>query len=480
MYFDSSDLTALINLWEEGLLLQFNGHLQPLYNRSFIEMWQVPEEVEDLQQSNALLTFISSKIRNPNAFLQRVRNFDPSTLAAWFEYVETEDRRQIEVSVQPVINHQGNFLGYLWRWTERHQLHQERQLQGYALLVHFVERMGAGFPFKGLLDQTMLEIRSYLKVDRAFLYYFDQGRNDGNGYVLSCSVGRDWDDDLSLFQSYLDERPELRQQFTQGRPWHFQEMPETVFEEPGLLFLEQLRVQAQIVFPILIEDRLWGLLVAQHCRGPRFWPQEEIELLDTLCTQIAMALQKRHLERELDQIKRQIEENTLVDELTLIGNQRRFEQALDQEWQRLAREQLPLSVIMCDVDYFKLYNDTFGFEGGNACLQQLSWALSLVCQRPADVVARYSGEEFAIVLPNTDLDGAVHMAEEILENIQKLNIQHPRSPISDRLTVSLGVSSIIPSMELLPDELVSAGTKALNQAKAKGGDRIIIQEVTFL
>ena len=157
-----------------------------------------------------------------------------------------------------------------------------------------------------------------------------------------------------------------------------------------------------------------------------------------------------------------------LDGLTEVANRRRFDQYFDQEWRRAGRDHLPLSLILCDIDYFKNYNDYYGHQAGDACLRQVARSISQTLLRPADLVARYGGEEFAIVLPNTPLSGALHMAELLQAQIKKLDISHEQSNISSQITLSLGISSTVPTPLQEAHNLVAAADKALYAAKAKG------------
>ncbi|MBD2098610.1 diguanylate cyclase [Trichocoleus sp. FACHB-591] len=164
----------------------------------------------------------------------------------------------------------------------------------------------------------------------------------------------------------------------------------------------------------------------------------------------------------------------VLDSVTQVANRRHFDEYLAQEWWRMARERSPLSLILCDIDCFKAYNDTYGHCEGDRCLRQVAQALSQAVKRPADLVARYGGEEFVVVLPNTGAEGAVRVAEAIRLSIKDLGIPHVNSSIGDRLTLSLGVSSTIPNPEISPEELVVAADKALYHAKTAGRDRTIL------
>lgn len=173
---------------------------------------------------------------------------------------------------------------------------------------------------------------------------------------------------------------------------------------------------------------------------------------------------------ELIQLNQELEHLTHTDSLTQTANRRYFDTFLAQEWQRLARECRPLSLILCDVDYFKVYNDTYGHLEGDRCLQEIAQVFQAAVLRPADLVARYGGEEFVIVLPNTDTAGAIHIAQSIIQTLQDRAIPHQASPYG-RVTVSMGIATTIPNPTLTPQQLISATDRALYCSKANGRSR---------
>lgn len=184
--------------------------------------------------------------------------------------------------------------------------------------------------------------------------------------------------------------------------------------------------------------------------------------------------------RQLTEANRELQRLASLDGLTRVANRRMFDDYLKQEWTRLKREKTPISLIMCDVDYFKLFNDTYGHQSGDDCLRAVARAISRSFCRPADLVARYGGEEFVIVLPNTEADGAVHMAEAIRSEIRGMEIMHARSSVSRYITVSLGISSTVPDDRYEPEDLVEVADKALYKAKALGRDRVVMESFDSL
>ena len=161
-----------------------------------------------------------------------------------------------------------------------------------------------------------------------------------------------------------------------------------------------------------------------------------------------------------------------LDGLTQVSNRRRFDQYLDQEWRRLARMQEPLSLVMCDIDYFKLYNDCYGHLAGDLCLQKVAKVILACLKRPADLLSRYGGEEFAVILPETDLAGALRVAEDIRTHVNQLQVEHIRSDVSSFVSLSLGAACQIPTPTTSSTKLIGAADSALYSAKTNGRNRV--------
>ncbi|WP_448563154.1 CHASE2 domain-containing protein [Trichothermofontia sp.] len=184
--------------------------------------------------------------------------------------------------------------------------------------------------------------------------------------------------------------------------------------------------------------------------------------------------QRKQIELALREANEELQRISILDELTGIANRRCFEERLSYEWQRMLREQGFLSLILCDVDYFKAYNDTYGHPAGDRCLQQVAHALQQAARRTTDLVARYGGEEFAVLLPSTPPQGAKRVAEAIREELAKLQVEHLDSAVSQYVTVSLGVFGFVPSVDRTPQQLVSGADRALYQAKHQGRNRVAL------
>ncbi|MBN1271104.1 MAG: diguanylate cyclase [Candidatus Aminicenantes bacterium] len=176
---------------------------------------------------------------------------------------------------------------------------------------------------------------------------------------------------------------------------------------------------------------------------------------------------------QLQKANKELEKLAGEDALTKIANRRTFQKYMDLEWKKAQREKDPLSLIMIDVDLFKLFNDTYGHQAGDDCLVQLACVLKETVKRPGDFIARYGGEEFAVILLNTNKEGAVHVAQEIKENMIKRHIPFRNSPVKNVVTVSLGVSTLVPSSENNPTQLILYADRALYEAKKCGRNWII-------
>lgn len=196
----------------------------------------------------------------------------------------------------------------------------------------------------------------------------------------------------------------------------------------------------------------------------------------TLSAQVLNCVERSQRQQQLDTVQQQEHQNlhrqAILDGLTGIANRRCFDDYLELEWRRLSREVAPLSLIMGDVDDFKRYNDLYGHPMGDRCLQEIAAAISRVVRRPADLVARYGGEEFAIILPNTTLGGAVYLAEQIQQSIQGLKIAHAASSVSNYVTISLGIASVVPRNDCFVSQLIQTADEALYAAKSQGRNRM--------
>ena len=178
----------------------------------------------------------------------------------------------------------------------------------------------------------------------------------------------------------------------------------------------------------------------------------------------------------LEESEKRLRRLSYLDSLTEIANRRYFKDIIHREWQRGIRDGAPLSLLMLDIDYFKQFNDAHGHLRGDEALKAVAHTLQASVQRPGDIVARYGGEEFAVILPDTSLTGAVRVAEHMRRRVEQLAIPHPASPVSDVLTVSLGIASRVPTDTVSHNALIQSADMALYRAKAEGRNRCSVAE----
>jgi diguanylate cyclase (GGDEF)-like protein/PAS domain S-box-containing protein len=181
--------------------------------------------------------------------------------------------------------------------------------------------------------------------------------------------------------------------------------------------------------------------------------------------------ERKEAEQKLQQAYLAVESMAVTDALTGLSNRRRFDQYLANEWRRSLRDSEPLSLLMLDVDRFKAYNDTYGHQRGDSCLKQIAESCMDVVSRPGDLVARFGGEEFVVILPNTENEGATHVANNICDALRGRRLPH-RGNSSGIVTISAGCATLVPSFGKRATDLIEIADKALYRAKHNGRNRV--------
>lgn len=185
---------------------------------------------------------------------------------------------------------------------------------------------------------------------------------------------------------------------------------------------------------------------------------------------IVRARVKTHL--ELKKYRDLLENYSFIDGLTGIPNRRRFDEFLSTMWLQAIRQNAPVSLIMMDVDHFKAYNDHYGHQAGDECLRTVAMELMSTKRRTTDLLARYGGEEFVCVLPATEKEGAVILAEQLRRRIETIAIPHSFSTAAEHLTLSLGTATILPCADDSPSRIIEQADLALYRAKLAGRNRV--------
>jgi diguanylate cyclase (GGDEF)-like protein/PAS domain S-box-containing protein len=343
-----------------------------------------------------------------------------------------------------------------------------QQAEGERLITEVTQQIRQSLNLEEVLNTTVNSIRECLGSDSVAIYQLE---SDGNGYFAAESLSDDYPQRLEQTLHPFSRTRDFSYYY-QGLPTVLHNIQESDLSADVFELLQLYQIKAAMVVPILNGEHLWGLLIAHQCSAPRYWQAFEVNLLQQLASQVAIAIHQSVLYQQVQAANEELQRLATLDGLTQIANRRRFDQYLENEWHRLKREQMPLSLILFDVDFFKRYNDTYGHLAGDDCLRQLGSALKSVIKRPTDLVARYGGEEFAVILPNTEIEGAISVAQTIRQAVYDLIIPHAQSSVCDRVTVSLGVASIVPNCETSPQDLINAADKSLYIAKQQGRNRV--------
>nr|WP_277874260.1 diguanylate cyclase [Nodosilinea sp. FACHB-131] len=344
------------------------------------------------------------------------------------------------------------------------------QSQRERLVAEIAQRIRRLLDLDSILEQTVTSVREFIEADRVIVV---QCEADLSGQVIqeACSpsyppmLGWVMRDPWSVGEKFLAH-------YRAGRGLAVEDIYTQNLPASQLGFLEYFQIQAEIVVPLLQDQTLWGLLIAHHCQAPRAWRMADVRLLQSLATQVGIAIQQAKMHRELTLANQQLRRMAYLDGLTQVANRRRLEQYLDQEWRRMSREDGSIALIMADIDCFKGYNDRYGHQAGDICLRLVARILTRAAKRPGDLVARYGGEEFVIVLPNTYLEGAESVAEDIRLMIRSHRIPHEESVVAKVVTLSLGVASAQPASGGSSADLIKQADEALYTAKNEGRDQV--------
>ncbi|MBW4582262.1 MAG: diguanylate cyclase [Tildeniella nuda ZEHNDER 1965/U140] len=276
---------------------------------------------------------------------------------------------------------------------------------------------------------------------------FDQA---SNAYTFSHGVGLPG-------QIWASQQPQWLADLSQ--------IPVTLF--PRTQLTEAVGFKTGFGVPIASDNQVLAILLFFD-RTFQLPDLQLLKLVNGIALHLGTSIQRKQAEADLKQANRKLHHLATIDGLTQIPNRRCFDAYLKAEWGRSQREKAPLSLLLCDIDYFKRYNDRYGHQAGDHCLQQVVQALKDSIKRPADLAARYGGEEFAIILPNTPAKGAVHVAKRIRRNLARLQILHENSSVNHWVTLSVGIACWTPDQDFSPEDVIAAADRALYAAKSAG------------
>lgn len=349
----------------------------------------------------------------------------------------------------------------------------QQQLQQHVYLRDIIRSIHRSLAVEELHQTTVHEFMQFFQADWVFV--FKKGHRGWQPLTTSCYVA-DVVDDVEL-NDYL-RLETVAPRLCQSNPIvvNAQSVQQFALEQQ---WLNQCP-SAWLLVPIHLPKKSvqgkqpWGLIAIGRHDQTYGWAVEQQEQARLLTDEIEVALEHSHLYMALKQDNHELKSLALTDSLTALANRRQFDTYFTTEWQRLAREKQPLTLILCDIDYFKRYNDCYGHPTGDICLTQVSRVLTRCIRRPADLVARYGGEEFAVVLPNTDTSGGYNVGLAIQQGLAKAAIPHATSQVAEYITLTMGIATVIPKHHLSPHDLLQAADLALYHAKQQGRDRIYV------
>jgi diguanylate cyclase (GGDEF)-like protein/PAS domain S-box-containing protein len=331
------------------------------------------------------------------------------------------------------------------------------------LLAQITQKIHASLELDRILQTTVDEVRQFLLAEKIQI-----NRVEGSQTLTLLVESRLVDSPLSCDISEPKQIPEILFQNNLLRLASGESVTQNAESLP-----DRPKACSRLMIPITSEAELWGLLCVENCSLARKWNSSEINLLERVALELSVAIKQAKLYQQLEQANRELQQLSVMDSLTQIANRRKFDQYIAQEWTRLSRERSPLALILCDIDHFKLYNDTYGHPAGDRCLIEVAQAISKVIKRPCDLLARYGGEEFVLVLPQTPLEGAKYLAQQIRLQVEALKIPHQHSSVDLYVTISLGVSSCIPHSDFNFEVLIAAADQGLYQAKEMGRNQAV-------
>lgn len=397
-------------------------------------------------------TFISENVKQllgyePHDFID-----DPYF---WMNHIHPEDKEWVtgELSIlfeQDYYKHEYRFLNkmgnYIWMLDEmrlyRDSNGEPEEIIGYWIDISDRKKLEESMRLQSKIAQNIAEGINLVKADDETFAYVNEKYEQMFGYDPGEMLGKH----VSIVNAADTRTPEM---------------------------------VSEMVAQSLKDNSYWsGELLNIRKDGSVFWTHSVVSAFEhseyghVYLTAQRDISQQKNIEFKLQKLNKELELSSHQDGLTGIANRRMFDLMLSKEWARGLREHKPLALIMFDLDFFKQYNDYYGHVNGDKCLKDIAQKLSREAKRSMDLCARYGGEEFVILLPNTTKNQAVRLAEECREKIIELGIPHESSTISDIVTISAGVSSILPTTAVSFSSLIEDADTALYQAKSNGRNRV--------
>ena len=339
----------------------------------------------------------------------------------------------------------------------RRQMERERALSN---LAHHIHR---SLELSDILPATAKAVREFLTSDSVLIYALNETRNQAQ-MVASATILEMANPKFVRLQEFLFNINCLHDYQNILNPENLQ----VRVCDNSCKIKEFETSKTHMIAPILQGSHLWGLIIAQNSQTYRQWTESEQEFLRQVATQLGIATQQSKLYEELKIANCSLQNLATIDGLTQVANRRQFDTFLAQSWQQSLEEQQPLGIILCDIDFFKPYNDTYGHQSGDDCLKQVASVISETVTDEDSLVARYGGEEFVVVINGVTYQKLVTLVQDIRRAVESLRVPHRSSNAHPWVTLSVGAARLIPRREWTSDDLLRRADQALYRAKADG------------
>lgn len=379
----------------------------------------------------------------------------------------------------------------------------QRQNKAFEILTEELERktqeLSRSYSQMKIISEIGRSITATLNVDKVFRRIYESVNSLMDATVLGIGIHNKQKDTIE-YKLYIDENENAPvfdiplSSKSSWAVWCFKNKKEIMIndtEKEYANYLENLNntygsLKASIIFcPLILEGEIIGVVTVQSNQTDAY-DQHALDSIRALVSYIGIAINnadnseklaqeiviRKQSQVELGELNHKLTKLSELDGLSGIPNRRKFDQHFMEEWDRAVRDQLPLSVLIVDVDQFKEYNDHYGHQEGDRVLCDVAKSLHNIPKRVTDFVARYGGDEFVAVLPNTDEAGALKVAKNMLNKIISLQIDHQFSKTANYITLTIGASTITPQLEMDREELLRMADKALYRATAKGRNQV--------
>ncbi len=391
---------------------------------------------------------------------------------------------------QLIIQQQKNELNILQKELLEKNKILERKNSHLELLLQLIKVMNSAEMIDDAIAEVLKQVCQVINWSYGEAWTLNSEKTTlerSNSWYAHCPILGNFDHqvktELSVIQKEFVENIAVSKKII----WlsNFEQLHSLQFSKSPVLLQKAMQLAGlhrMLGIPITFQKNVLAVLIfldSSDCdqRGASFtiFPQDGLVLIQSIADQLGALMQRLYTEVELKKANEELQKLVSYDSLTVIANRRRFDEYLDEQWRQGKRDRGELSLILCDLDCFKLYNDNLGHQAGDKCLQAVASMIKQVVKRPMDLVARYGGEELAVIVPYTSQIGALQLAEKIREAVKGLQIPHPNSPVSYYVTVSVGVSSLIPRDNCSQKLLIKLADEALYQAKEMGRDRVVLK-----